>query len=248
MRVAIYARVSKERCPRDGCGHLYTEHPRNGRCTHADCKCQRYEGQDPENQLLDLRRYTKGLKAESVVEYIDRETGKNSDRDALQDVFQDASRRKFDLLLVWALDRLSREGILETLLHLRRLKDYGVQFESYSEPQFRTTGPGGAVFVELMVAFAAWMAKQEHQRISERTKAGLARARAKGRIGGRPAKIFDRVVAREWRNQGMSWRVIAQKLSEQHGFPIAQSSIRKALSGVHKTSSRKPQKRVAVKT
>jgi len=84
--------------------------PRNGRCTHAACKCQRYEGQDPENQLIELRRYAKTLKPESVVEYIDRETGKHSDRDAFQELFQDASRRKFGLVLVWALDRLSREG------------------------------------------------------------------------------------------------------------------------------------------
>jgi len=74
-----------------------------------------------------------------------------------------------------------------------------------------------------MIAIAAWIAKQERLRISERTKAGLAIARAKGRVGGRPGKIFDRRRARELRNQQMSWRAISRELG------IAQSSIRKAL-------------------
>ncbi len=249
MRCAIYARVSKERCPREGCGHVYTEHPKKGACQHAGCKCRRYEGQDPENQLIELRQYAKSRKAESVVEYIDYETGKHSDRDAFRLIFADASRRKFDLMVVWALDRLSREGILETLQHLRRLRDYGVEFESYSEAQFRSTGPGGDLFVELMISLSAWMARQERERISERTKAGLQRARSKGRIGGRPPKIFDRERARQMRDQvpPMSWRAIAREMTAHHGYEIAQSSIRKALKGVHKTSSQNSRKRVAKK-
>jgi DNA invertase Pin-like site-specific DNA recombinase len=210
----------------------------HAKCRHAGCRCKTYAGQDPENQLVELRRYA-AAQAWEVVEYIDRATGKNSDRDAFKELFLDASRRKFDLVVVWALDRMSREGIHTTFEHLKRLRGYGIQFESYSEPQFRTTGPFGEMFAELMIALAAWMAKQERLRISERTKAGLARARAKGRIGGRPAKIFDRQRALDMRAQKppVSWRAIARKLG------VAQSSIRKALARVHKTSSKKPAKR-----
>jgi len=236
MRVAIYARVSKERCPRDGCGHLYSEHVMGAGCAHQRCKCPEYEGQDPENQLIELRRYAIAQKWE-IVEYVDRATGKNSDREALQLIFHDASQRKFDVLLVWALDRLSREGIWETFEHIRRLRGFGVEFESYTEAHFRTTGPAG----ELMIAIAAWIAKQERLRISDRTKAGLARARAKGRVGGRPAKVFDRAKARRLRSQGTSWRTISREMG------VAQSSIRavldprvrKPVSGVHKTSPKK---------
>lgn len=246
MICAIYARVSKERCPRDGCGHVFSEHLQSGACTHARCKCMEYSGQDPENQLLELRRYAVAQKWESV-EYIDRATGKNSDREALQQIFADASQRKFDVLLVWALDRLSREGVWETFEHIRRLRQNGVEFESYTEAHFRTTGPAG----ELMIAIAAWIAKQERLRISDRTKAGLARARAKGRIGGRPAKVFDRERARAWRSEvpPRSWRWISGELG------IAQSSIRavldprvrKAVSGVRKTSPKKREKRAPSK-
>jgi DNA invertase Pin-like site-specific DNA recombinase len=219
MICAIYARISKENC--NLCGLAKSKHPIKG-------KCKRYEGQDEENQLLELRRYAKAQGWETV-EYIDRDTGKHADRDGFQQLFADASRRKFQVVLVWALDRLTREGVLETFAHVKRLTGYGVQFESYTEPFFRTTGPAG----ELLMAVLAWVAKQERIRISERTKAGLARARAKGRIGGRPAKVFDRVKALELRKQGTSWRAIGKALG------VAQSSIRDALKTKPKKLARK---------
>ena len=196
------------------------------------------KGQDTENQLVELRRYAKARDWD-VVEYVDRDTGKHANRDAFKELFADCSRRKFGVVLVWALDRLTREGVLKTFAHVEKLASYGVLFESYSEPYFRTTGPAG----ELLMAVLAWVAKQERQRISDRTKAGLATARAKGRVGGRPAKIFDRQRARDMRDENppRSWRAIGRELG------VAQSSIRKALKGVPKTSARKPRKRVARK-
>ena len=59
-------------------------------------------------------------------QYIDKATGKRSDRVQFQKLFQDASQRKFDLVLFWSLDRFSREGVLETLNHLQRLQSHGV--------------------------------------------------------------------------------------------------------------------------
>jgi DNA invertase Pin-like site-specific DNA recombinase len=114
---------------------------------------------------------------------------------------------------------LTREGVYETFAHIRTLRTYGVQFESLTEAHFRTTGPAG----DLMLAIAAWIAQQERIRISERTKAGLARAKAQGRVGGRRARVFDRDRAQKLRDSGMSWRAIGRKLG------IAQSSIRASL-------------------
>jgi DNA invertase Pin-like site-specific DNA recombinase len=158
-------------------------------------------------------------------------TGKTSRRDAFQQLFTDASQRRFDVVVVWALDRFTREGVYQTFEHVERLTRYSVQFESFTEPHFRTTGAAG----ELMLAVAAWIAKQERQRISDRTRAGLARARAQGRVGGRPpGKVFDRERAAAMRRQDppASWRAIARALG------VPQSSIRKALRGVHKTDTR----------
>jgi DNA invertase Pin-like site-specific DNA recombinase len=170
-------------------------------------------GQDTENQLAQLREYAARQGYQVVHEYIDQASGKSSDRDAFRRLFEDASRRMFDVVIVWALDRFTREGVFETFAHIRKLTAYGVQFESYSEAHFRTTGPAG----ELMVAIAAWIAKQERIRISDRTKAGLERARRAGRLPGRPKRIFRRDEIVRLRDvERMPWRAIAAAL----GIPV----------------------------
>ena len=185
------------------------------------------KGQDTENQLAQLRRYAESQNWE-VIEYIDHETGKHANRAAFLKLFEAASRREINMVLVWALDRFTREGVGETFLHIKKLTGYGVQFESLTEAHFRTTGPAG----ELMIAIAAWIAKQERSRISERTKAGLATAKAKGKQLGRRWKVFPRDKAVEMRKAGVSWRKIAAELG------IGQSTIRSALQSVHQTPSK----------
>jgi DNA invertase Pin-like site-specific DNA recombinase len=185
-------------------------------------------GQDVENQLVQLRKYATS-QSWTIREFIDHESGKHSDRAALDALFTAASRREINVVLVWALDRFTREGVAETFLHIKRLTGYGVDFESLTEPHFRTTGPAG----ELMIAIAAWIAKQERLRISERTKAGLALAKANGKSLGRPWKVFPRDRALAMRKAGQSWRAIASELG------IGQSTIRSALGRVQQTSPRK---------
>jgi DNA invertase Pin-like site-specific DNA recombinase len=165
--------------------------------------------QDTENQLSQLREYCQRQGYQVVQEYIDQASGKSSDRDAFKQLFDGASKRMFERVVVWALDRFTREGVLETFEHIRRLTSYGVAFESYTESHFRTTGPAG----ELMLAIAAWIAKQERIRILDRTKAGLARARRQGKVPGRPKRVFRRdEVVRLRDMERMSWRAIAAAL------------------------------------
>lgn len=168
--------------------------------------------QDTDNQLLDLRAYCKRQGWFIAGEYIDHVTGKTADRDSFKELFQDASRKKFDVVLVWALDRFTREGVLETFEHIRNLTRFGVQFESYTEPHFRTTGPAG----ELMLAIAAWIAKQERIRLSERVRAGLRNAKAKGVQLGRRRAVFDRERARQMRAEGLSFAAISKILGVGH--------------------------------
>ena len=177
--------------------------------------------QSDENQLAQLREYAARQGYAVVHEYIDHATGKHSDRDAFKQLFDAASRRMFDRVVVWALDRFTREGVLETFEHIRRLTSYGVAFESYTEPHFRTTGPAG----ELMLAVSAWIARQERQRISDRTKAGLERAKRAGKHCGRPRKVWRRDEAVRLRAEGWSWRRISAEL----GVPV--KTIRTALAG-----------------
>jgi DNA invertase Pin-like site-specific DNA recombinase len=127
-------------------------------------------------------------------------------------MFESASRRDFDCLLFWSLDRLSREGTVQTLNHLERLTGYGVNYRSFTEQYLDSTG----VFKEAVIGILAAVAKQERVRLSERTIAGLERAKAQGRIGGRPkAEDADpRLAAKidRLRAKGNSIRVIAAEV------------------------------------
>src|SRR5262245_13815644 len=120
--------------------------------------------QEVENQLRQLRAFCEQQGWPIYREYIDRETGATSDRQEFQAMFQDAAQRRFDLVLFWALDRLSREGVLETLQHLSRLTSYGVGFRSFTEPYFDSCG----VFKDAVIAIIATVAKQERIRLGER--------------------------------------------------------------------------------
>jgi DNA invertase Pin-like site-specific DNA recombinase len=172
------------------------------------------KGQDTANQLLQLREYCARQSWNVVEEYIDHESAKTGDRAAFKRLFAGASRRKFDIVLVWALDRFTREGVVETFTYIEKLREFGVAFESYAEAHFRTTGPAG----ELMLAVAAWIAKQERLRISERTKAGIDRARREGKHCGRPRRVFRRDEVAQLRDiERLSWRAIAERL----GVPVS---------------------------
>ncbi len=84
---------------------------------------------DTENHLHPLREYCARLNWEIAAEYIDHVSGKTADRESLKRLFTDASRRKCDVVLVWALDRFTREGVYETFDHIRKLTLNGVEFE-----------------------------------------------------------------------------------------------------------------------
>jgi DNA invertase Pin-like site-specific DNA recombinase len=168
-------------------------------------------GQDTENQLLQLREFAEKLGWRIGAEYVDRASGKHSDRAEFQKMFAAASRREFDVLLFWSLDRLSREGVGETLGHLKRLDGYGITFRSFTEQYLDSTG----VFRDAVIGILATIAKQERIRLSERTLAGLAKARAKGNIGGRPKAEDNPILMRRYqklRDAGKSVRVIAAEL------------------------------------
>jgi DNA invertase Pin-like site-specific DNA recombinase len=165
--------------------------------------------QDATNQLAQLREFAAKQGWEIVREYIDHVSGKSSDkRPQFQAMLAAASRREFDLVLFWSLDRFSREGVLPTLKHLELLTSYGVAWKSYTEQYFDSCG----IFKDAVISIAATLAKQERLKISERTLAGLERARKQGRIGGRPQLVVDRVKLRRLRNEGKSLREISDAM------------------------------------
>ena len=91
--------------------------------------------QSPDNQLIGLRSFCIRMGYTIYSEYADQISGSKSemDRPAFKKMMDDAQRRKFDLLIFWSLDRLSRESVIPTIQYLQRLEDLGIQFKSFTE-------------------------------------------------------------------------------------------------------------------
>lgn len=166
--------------------------------------------QETENQAAQLREFAAKQGWKVVAEYCDAESGAKATRPAFRQMLGDASRRKFDLLLFWALDRLTREGVLPTLRYLETLTGYGIAWRSYTEQFFDSCGP----FRDAVISIMATLAKQERVKRSERTKAGLARVRAAGKRLGRPVRLngHHHAAAARLRAAGLSYRAIAREL------------------------------------
>jgi DNA invertase Pin-like site-specific DNA recombinase len=191
MRIALYARVST-----------------------------RDKRQDTENQLLQLRTYCQNHGYEILKEYVDEVTGSSASRKYFLGMMEAARHKEFDLLLFWALDRFTREGVLATLNYLNQLNDYKVGWRSYTEQYLDSSG----MFKDAIIAILASIAKQEHVRIQERVLAGLDRVKKQGKILGPPRKIFDREKVRQLRAEGKSLGEIAKAVG------VGKDSIRGVLS------------------
>ena len=179
-RVAIYARVSTDN-----------------------------KGQDPENQLLQLRSWCERMGYEVAGEYVEHESGSKGieQRKEYARLFAEAARREFDMVLVWALDRFSRNGMVATVVDLQRLASYGVSFHSYTEEHLSTDNE---LVRNILLATLASLAKLEREKASQRTKAGLERARAMGkRLGRPPLAPNTRMALRAALDTGKSWHMVS---------------------------------------
>jgi DNA invertase Pin-like site-specific DNA recombinase len=150
-------------------------------------------------------------------EYVDHESGSKSadQRQQLSQLFADAARRKFDMVLVWALDRFSRRGMGATVVDMQRLTRCGVTFHSFTEEHLSTDNE---LVRDVLLAVLSSLAKLERQKISERTKAGLERARAKGkRLGRAPFSWAQCEKLRAALKTGANWH----KVSLSTGIPYS---------------------------
>lgn len=163
MKVAIYARVSLD---------------------ETDKESRQF--QDPENQLIQLRDFCKAMQWEVQEEYIDKMSGANPARPNFRKMMQDALLRRFSGIVVWKLDRFSREGIVPTMSYIKQLKDRGIWLKSMTESWLDTSQEG---ITDIVLAIMSWASAEERKKISERTKAGIANKRKQGKWkGGRPKK------------------------------------------------------------
>lgn len=147
------------------------------------------DDQTTANQLDQLRQWAARRGYDVAIEYVvtgSAWTGKH--RTQLDDALRAARLGQFDVMLVWSLDRLSREGVEATLGILRRFRQHGCAVISLQEPWTDTADPHLA---ELLSSIFAWMARAESDRRSERIKAGLARKKAAGESIGRKKGAKD---------------------------------------------------------
>ncbi len=184
-RIAIYARVSTDR-------------------------------QSTESQLNTLREYIEKREWNLFKEYIDEGfTGSNTKRPAFKEMMADAKKRRFDVLLVYKLDRLSR-SLKDLIITLDDLKSTGIDFVSYDN-SLDTTTPTGRLIFHVVGSVAEF----EREIIKERVKSGLENARRKGkRLGRLPVSSALVEEAKRLRSQGMPYR----KIGLQLGMP--ESTVR----------------------
>jgi DNA invertase Pin-like site-specific DNA recombinase len=165
--------------------------------------------QKTDMQLLDLKRYSKQRNFSIYKTYEDQISGSKEKRPALNKLMDDALKRKFDVVLVWRFDRFAR-STKHLLMALETFQSVGIDFISYSE-NIDTSSPLGKAIFTIISA----MAQLERDIIRERVIAGLASARAKGKVLGRP-QVVNKSEVIKLRKEGLSYRKIANKLNISH--------------------------------
>jgi DNA invertase Pin-like site-specific DNA recombinase len=175
--------------------------------------------QHPETQLHDLRQMAAQRGYQIVQEYTDRISGVKARRPGLDELMRDARRGRFDVVLVWACDRIARSTrhFLEILDEFRQLN---VEFISFRE-SIDTSGPLGRAIVVIIGAIA----ELERNLIIERVRAGMRRAKLEGRHIGRQPIAVDREAIHRERCQGQSLRQIARC------HRISTATVRRVLAG-----------------
>lgn len=173
------------------------------------------DGQTTENQRLELERVAEVSGWDIVDVYLDHGVSGAKDRKQRPEfdrLCKDATRRKFDVVMAWSVDRLGR-SLQDLVSFLGELHAVGVDLYMHQQGVDTTTPAGKAMF-QMMGVFAEF----ERSMIQERVKAGLARAKANGKTLGRPNvanAVRDRVLVAK--RDGLSVRRIAQEMGVSVG-------------------------------
>lgn len=153
-------------------------------------------------RLAELREY-------KIVRVYRERRSAFKDRPAHRRLMTDAAMRRFDIVVVWSMDRFAR-SLVELLACVDQLDARGVRFLSLREPAVDTTSAAGKLILSVLGAAAEF----ERNRLRERTRMGLEAARRRGAQLGRPTcSTWDDEKARQWKTEGVSAAEIARRLS-----------------------------------
>ena len=184
--------------------------------------------QDVTMQTAELAEYVKARQWALVSEYTDKVTGASERRPGLDRLMQEARLRRFDVLVIWKLDRLFRD-LRHMVNMVAELQALGVALVSVRDNLDLST-PSGRLQSHIISA----MAEFEKALIVGRVRAGVAHARAKGKTLGRPRTILDAAKVAEMRAKGSSWSQIARELGPKFG---ACRNAHARYLGLHKSTN-----------
>ena len=204
MRVVIYARVSTR------------------------------DKQNAENQIRILKEYCERQKYTVVDVITDKESGAKSFREGLTKCQQMAMHQEIDLFLFWALDRVSRGGLVDCFNILRSFEKYGVAIHSYSEEAISSKDP---LTRDLFRAILSIVAEYERIRIHDRIMAGLDRAKEQGKKLGRkalPNIVVDKIEA--YLTLGYPYRKIVETLKAD-GIKVSKTSVQNVKKAMDERAS-----------
>ena len=171
------------------------------------------KGQDVNLQLRDLRSYVQARGWKIFREYIDNGvSGRKDKRPALNQLMDDARKKRFDAVLVWRFDRFAR-STKHLVTSLDEFKHLGIDFISFME-NIDTSSPMG----KAMFTITSAIAELEADLIRERVTAGLANAKAKGATLGRPKTGLDISELISLREKGLTVRALAKELDVSVGL------------------------------
>ena len=190
--------------------------------------------QHPETQLYDLRGLAQQRGLEIVHEYTDHGySGARARRPALDELLTDARRGQFDVVVVWACDRLAR-SVRHFLEVLDELNHLNIEFVSFRE-QLDTGGPLGRAVITIISV----VAELERSLIIERVRSGMRRAKLEGRHIGRKPLDVDRAAVLRHRAHGQSLSQIAKT------FQISRTTVGRLLKQAKKEASYEQQRQCA---
>ena len=178
------------------------------------------EKQNPENQLFRLREFAKVRKYDGVVEYIEYASGADPRRPILVKMLEAARHREFDDIIVTKLDRIMRSTI-NLLEVVNELNIWNIGLVCLDQPIETKTAMG-----RMVITIIGAVAEFERELIRERTNDGVARAKAEGRVGGRPSRIIDMAPVLKLHSEGKSLREISALLD------IPYSTLRERIRGL----------------
>ena len=188
------------------------------------------QDQKHDMQLTELRGYVERM-GWTAVEYAEKQSSVKY-RPVLEQLMKDAQLRKFDVVVVWKLDRFAR-SMKQFTTNVLALDQAGVRFIAPNQGiDTDKQNPMGKFMMHIMAAFA----ELERDMIVERVKAGVAEAMRQGKHCGRAKRIFRRDEALELHKQGMSFRKIAAKLE----LPL--STVVDAIKLYGKSSPKRPRR------